>query len=39
LAGQLPGAQLAVFPDCGHVPQEECPAAFLQALRAFLADV
>lgn len=36
LAGELPDAELVVIPDCGHVPQEECPAAFLEAVRAFL---
>lgn len=38
LAEEL-GAQLAVLPDCGHVPQEECPQAFLQAVQNFLADM
>ena len=36
LAGEIPGAELVVIPDCGHVPQEECPDAFLDAVRAFL---
>ncbi|MGQ9717156.1 MAG: alpha/beta fold hydrolase [Anaerolineae bacterium] len=36
LAGEIPGAQLVVIPECGHVPQEECPAPFLEALEAFL---
>lgn len=36
LAGEIPGAQLAVIPECGHIPQEECPAPFLEALGAFL---
>lgn len=35
-AADIPGAQLAVFPDCGHVPNEECPAAFLSAVQDFL---
>ncbi|MGD8626771.1 MAG: alpha/beta hydrolase [Anaerolineae bacterium] len=39
LAGELPGAELVVIPDCGHVPHEECPAPFLEAVRAFLADL
>jgi pimeloyl-ACP methyl ester carboxylesterase len=39
LAAELPDAQLVVIPDCGHVPHEECPAAFLEAVRAFLADL
>jgi pimeloyl-ACP methyl ester carboxylesterase len=36
LAGEIPGAQLAVIPECGHVPQEECPGPFLEAVEAFL---
>jgi len=31
LAGEIPGAQLVVIPECGHVPQEECPGPFLEA--------
>ncbi|MDX9863570.1 MAG: alpha/beta hydrolase [Anaerolineaceae bacterium] len=38
-AEDIPGAQLAVFPDCGHVPNEECPEAFLDAVEPFLARV
>ncbi len=29
LAGEIPNAELVVIPDCGHVPHEECPEAFL----------
>lgn len=36
LAREIPAAELAVLPACGHVPQEECPEAFLQAVEAFL---
>jgi pimeloyl-ACP methyl ester carboxylesterase len=36
LAGELPNAELVVFPDCGHVPQEECPGLFLEAVEGFL---
>jgi pimeloyl-ACP methyl ester carboxylesterase len=36
LAGELPNATLVVVPECGHVPQEECPQAFLEAVTAFL---
>ena len=39
LASELPGAELVVIPSCGHVPQEECPEAFLEAVQAFLAQV
>jgi len=36
LAGELPQADLVVIPNCGHVPQEECPDPFLRALEDFL---
>ncbi len=36
LAHELPNAQLAVIPNCGHVPHEECPAEFLRAVNSFL---
>jgi pimeloyl-ACP methyl ester carboxylesterase len=36
LAGELPQAELAVLDNCGHVPQEECPAAFLETVNDFL---
>lgn len=36
LAAALAEATLVVIPDCGHVPQEECPAAFLEAVTEFL---
>ena len=39
LAGELPNAELVVFPACGHVPQEECPQPFLQAIEEFLTTV
>lgn len=39
LAGELPDAQLAVLPACGHIPQEECPEAFLEAVQDFLAQL
>ncbi len=37
LAGEIPGAELVVIPNCGHVPQEECPVEFLAAVESFLA--
>jgi pimeloyl-ACP methyl ester carboxylesterase len=37
LAAEIPGAELVVIPNCGHVPQEECPAEFLAAVDDFLA--
>jgi pimeloyl-ACP methyl ester carboxylesterase len=36
LAQELPNAGLALLPNCGHVPQEECPQALLQAIARFL---
>lgn len=36
LAGELPGAALVVIPQAGHVPHEEQPAAFLEAVEAFV---
>jgi pimeloyl-ACP methyl ester carboxylesterase len=37
LGSEIPGAALVVFPACGHVPQEECPAPFLKAVQDFMA--
>ena len=39
LAREISGARLAVLPQCGHVPQEECPRAFMQAVNDFLAGM
>lgn len=39
LAQEVPGAQLAVFEACGHLPQEECPQAFLAAVEPFIQSV
>ena len=36
LAAEIPGAKLVVIPECGHVPQEEQPAAFLAAVSDFM---
>lgn len=36
LAEKIPGADLEVIPDCGHLPQEEAPAAFVAAVKSFL---
>ncbi len=38
LASDLPNAQLAMFDDCGHVPQEECPLPFLEVVIDWLQD-
>ena len=39
LAHELPCAKLVVVPDCGHLPHEEQPEAFLVAVRKFLKRV
>lgn len=36
LAREIPGAELEVIPDCGHLPQEEVPEAFVAAVMLFL---
>ena len=36
LANDLPNAKLEVIPNCGHVPHEECPTAFLGAVKSFM---
>jgi pimeloyl-ACP methyl ester carboxylesterase len=39
LASEIPGADLVVISDCGHVPHEECPQAFMEAVQAFVATL
>jgi pimeloyl-ACP methyl ester carboxylesterase len=39
LADELSQAQLAVLEGCGHVPHEECPQAFLEAVMGFLDEL
>ena len=36
LAGELPNATLVAIKDTGHVPHEEQPAGFMQAVDEFL---
>jgi pimeloyl-ACP methyl ester carboxylesterase len=36
LAEDIPQAHLSVLPACGHLPQEECPQEFLQAVGGFI---
>jgi len=38
LANSIPGAQLVVIPNAGHVSNQEQPAAFNAAVRSFLAQ-
>lgn len=35
----IPGSQLAVLQGCGHVPHEECPVAFMEAVTGFLENL
>ncbi len=35
LRGLIPDARLHVFPDCGHLPQEECPPEFTALVAEF----
>jgi pimeloyl-ACP methyl ester carboxylesterase len=39
LAATIPNARLVVLPDAGHVSNQEQPAAFNAAVRAFLAEL
>lgn len=39
LAEDIPGAELAILENCGHLPQEECPEAFLKAIENFLQPI
>ena len=39
LAAELPNARLDVISNCGHLPQEECPEAFMTAVTAFTASL
>jgi pimeloyl-ACP methyl ester carboxylesterase len=36
LAGEIQNAELVVISQCGHLPHEECPAEFMQAVADFL---
>jgi pimeloyl-ACP methyl ester carboxylesterase len=36
LSKDIPGAQLSIIKNCGHVPQEECPDAFMSAASEFI---
>lgn len=36
LASEIPGATLTVIPECGHIPHEEAPSAFVSAMVNFL---
>ena len=36
LAGLIPDAELLVYRDCGHVPQEELPKQFIENVKSFV---
>ena len=36
IAAEIPNAQLTLIPSCGHVPQEECPEPFIDAVIKYL---
>lgn len=38
LAEALSDSRLATFPDCGHIPHEECPEDFLNAVLPFFSQ-
>jgi len=35
----LPGSEIVIIPNCGHVPQEECPDGFLEATDSFINSI
>jgi len=37
-AAAIPDSRFEVIQQCGHVPQEECPEAFMNLMRRFLSD-
>ena len=39
LASELPNADYAVLSSCGHVPQEECPVQFEDAVDEWLTQM
>lgn len=39
LAGELPNAELVVLEACGHVPQEECPEPWLDAVTTYVNEL
>lgn len=39
LGGEIPGATLVVIPNAGHLPHEEKPDEFMQAVRDFLKGI
>ena len=38
LANNIPGATFKIIPECGHLPHEERPSLFLEAVQIFVAE-
>lgn len=38
ISTEIPDASLTLIPKCGHVPQEECPSEFMQAVLRYLSS-
>ena len=38
-ADAIPGAELVIYPDAGHLPQEELAEESAEDLRSFLSDI
>ena len=36
ISTEIPDAQLEIIPQCGHVPQEECPMEFMEVVLKYL---
>ncbi len=36
LAANIPNSKLVVIPNCGHIPQEECPSQTIEAMESFM---
>ncbi|MBE0672841.1 MAG: alpha/beta hydrolase [Anaerolineales bacterium] len=36
ISNEIPNAELTLIPQCGHVPQEECPIQFMDAVIYYL---
>lgn len=39
LTDKIPQADLEVISNCGHIPQEECPEQFMEAVTRFLSEL
>lgn len=39
LGKSMPNSRVIVIPECGHVPQEECPEEFTKAVIEFISDL